>query len=156
MNTCMHTLHTGWRRRRKSRAVTDTYIVSTQDTADGSLPRSLIHISVTARDLSLIHISFIVSTQDTADGSLPRSLNELYSCALSTVGPVILIVYVTPISLAGVLPVLYVYSSIFNYFRRTSREMKRLEANIRSPIYAHFTESLNGVACLRAYQLLGI
>ena len=39
-------------------------------------------------------------------------------------------------------------------YRRTSREIKRLEATYRSPIYAHFTESLHGVACLRAFKLV--
>ena len=63
-------------------------------------------------------------------------------------------VCVTPVALLGVVPVLYIYYGIFNYFRRTSRELKRLEANSRSPIYAHLTESLHGVACLRALQLV--
>ena len=63
-------------------------------------------------------------------------------------------VCVTPLSLLGVVPVLYIYYSIFNYFRRTSRELKRLEANSRSPIYAHLTESLHGVACLRALHFV--
>ena len=89
-----------------------------------------------------------------ADSSLPKSVSELYSCALSTIGPVVLMVCVTPLSLLGVVPVLYIYYSIFNYFRRTSRELKRLEANSRSPIYAHLTESLHGVACLRALHFV--
>ena len=81
-------------------------------------------------------------------------MSELYGCALSTLGPVVLMVCVTPVALLGVVPVLYIYYGIFNYFRRTSRELKRLEANSRSPIYAHLTESLHGVACLRALQLV--
>ena len=92
--------------------------------------------------------------QDIADGSLPKSLNELYSCALTMVGTIALMVVVTPISLLGVVPVMYIYYSVFNYYRCTSREIKRLEANVRSPIYAHFTESINGVACLRAFNFL--
>ncbi|KAJ1479973.1 P-loop containing nucleoside triphosphate hydrolase protein, partial [Baffinella frigidus] len=40
------------------------------------------------------------------------------------------------------------------YFRRTYRELKRLDATTRSPIYAHFTESLGGVASIRALSLL--
>ena len=63
-------------------------------------------------------------------------------------------VYVTPLSLLGVLPTVYIYWSIFSFFRRTSREVKRIEANIRSPVYAHLTESLAGVASLRALALV--
>jgi hypothetical protein len=37
-------------------------------------------------------------------------------------------------ALLGVVPVMYLYYSIFQYFRRTSREIKRLEANYRSGV----------------------
>lgn len=37
------------------------------------------------------------------------------------------------------------------YYRRTSRELQRLDSISRSPVYNHFSETLNGVDSVRAY-----
>jgi ABC-type multidrug transport system fused ATPase/permease subunit len=40
-------------------------------------------------------------------------------------------------------------------YRRSSREVKRLEGVSRSPIFAHLSGSLNGLATIRAYGVEG-
>ncbi|KAF3988772.1 hypothetical protein FT663_03860 [Candidozyma haemuli var. vulneris] len=47
------------------------------------------------------------------------------------------------------LSVLYVYYQ--QYYLKTSRELRRLDSVSRSPIFANFQESLNGVSIIRAY-----
>ena len=42
---------------------------------------------------------------------------------------------------------------IMNYFRNMAREVKRYDAISRSPIYAHFSETLGGLSTIRAYNL---
>lgn len=45
---------------------------------------------------------------------------------------------------------MYIY--IQTYYLSTSRELKRLDSVTRSPIYAHFQETLGGLTTIRAFQ----
>ena len=58
----------------------------------------------------------------------------------------------TPAFLALIIPLSFVYLGIQKYYLRTSRELKRLDSVSRSPIFAHFQESLGGVTTIRAYR----
>ena len=49
-------------------------------------------------------------------------------------------------------PLGFIYIVYQKYYLRTSRELKRLDSVSRSPIYAHFQESLGGVSTIRAYR----
>lgn len=43
------------------------------------------------------------------------------------------------------------YKRIQTYYLATSRELKRLDATTKSPIFAAFQETLGGVSTIRAY-----
>lgn len=43
------------------------------------------------------------------------------------------------------------YADFFRIYRYSAREIKRLDNILRSSIYAHFSESLSGLATIRAY-----
>ncbi|GJJ11410.1 hypothetical protein Clacol_005643 [Clathrus columnatus] len=45
----------------------------------------------------------------------------------------------------------YFYYKIMVYYLATSRELKRLDATSRSPIFSSFSETLNGVSTIRAF-----
>lgn len=51
-----------------------------------------------------------------------------------------------------IVPLGAVYLYIQRYYLRTSRELKRLDSVSRSPIYAHFQETLGGITTIRAYR----
>ena len=67
----------------------------------------------------------------------------------------ILIAVSTPAFIALIIPLAAVYYWIQRYYLRTSRELKRLDSVSRSPIYAHFQESLGGINTIRAYRQQG-
>jgi ABC-type multidrug transport system fused ATPase/permease subunit len=53
----------------------------------------------------------------------------------------------------GVIAIIYWFAGLF--YRSSARELKRLDAILRSSLYAHFSESLSGLSTIRAYGELG-
>lgn len=58
----------------------------------------------------------------------------------------------TPFFLVLFCPLILVFWYIQRYFKRTSREMKRLESVTRSPVYSVFQTTLTGLATVRAFD----
>lgn len=57
-----------------------------------------------------------------------------------------------PAFLLVLVPVLLIYRRVQMYYLATSRELKRLDATTKSPIFASFQETLGGVSTIRAYR----
>lgn len=53
--------------------------------------------------------------------------------------------------LIAVAAILVIYFDFFRIYRYSAREIKRLDNVLRSSVYAHFSESLSGLATIRAY-----
>lgn len=76
----------------------------------------------------------------------------LFQNSAKSIATVAIISIATPPFIALVIPLGFLYLYIQRYYLRTSRELKRLDSVSRSPIYAHFQESLGGISTIRAYQ----
>ncbi|KAF5176046.1 ABC transporter ATP-binding protein/permease VMR1, partial [Thalictrum thalictroides] len=85
------------------------------------------------------------------DDSLPFILNVLLANFVGLVGLVIVLSYVQVFFMILLLPFWYIYSKLQFYYRSTSRELRRLDSVARSPIYASFTETLDGSSTIRAF-----
>lgn len=85
------------------------------------------------------------------DLTIPRTLHEVTGCAFSILTTVLLIILVGPWALVGLVPVVYLYFMAQAYYRPAAREGQRLDSITRSPIFAQFSESLVGVAVIRAF-----
>ncbi|KAL2038498.1 hypothetical protein N7G274_008837 [Stereocaulon virgatum] len=86
------------------------------------------------------------------DEVLARTFNMLFVNSTRALYTLVLVVLSTPIFVALIVPLGAVYLYIQRYYLRTSRELKRLDSISRSPIYAHFQESLGGITTIRAYR----
>ncbi|KAI8611877.1 hypothetical protein BC830DRAFT_624097 [Chytriomyces sp. MP71] len=61
---------------------------------------------------------------------------------------------VIPGLLLLLLPIAYCYYRVGMFYIRTSRSLKRIDSVVRSPIFSHFSETLNGVTTIRAFNSL--
>ncbi|XP_042459531.1 ABC transporter C family member 2-like [Zingiber officinale] len=64
----------------------------------------------------------------------------------------VLIGIVSTTSLWAILPLLILFYAAYLYYQSTAREVKRLDSITRSPVYAQFSEALNGLSTIRAYK----
>ncbi|KAJ0794971.1 putative ABC-type xenobiotic transporter [Helianthus annuus] len=88
----------------------------------------------------------------TIDDSLPFILNILLANFVGLLGIAIILSFVQVMFLLLILPFWYVYSKVQFYYRSTSRELRRLDSVSRSPIYASFSETLDGSSTIRAFK----
>jgi ABC-type multidrug transport system fused ATPase/permease subunit len=87
--------------------------------------------------------------------SIDQELTEFFDwfiysilTVLATMGTII---FATPFFALPLVPMAISYVAVINYFRRVSRESKRLESIARSPVYSQFSETLGGLSTIRAY-----
>ncbi|KAK1971225.1 hypothetical protein LY78DRAFT_137606 [Colletotrichum sublineola] len=86
------------------------------------------------------------------DEVLARTFNMLFVNAARSGFTLAIISVTTPPFTAFIIPITLIYYWIQRYYLRTSRELKRLDSVTKSPIYAHFQESLGGISTIRAYR----
>jgi ATP-binding cassette, subfamily C (CFTR/MRP), member 1 len=96
-------------------------------------------------------INRFAKDQDAIDNTLMDSFQMFLNTFANAIGTFALIISATPWFALPLLPVLTMYYFIQKKYRETSRELKRLDSIIRSPLYALLGETLNGLPTIRAY-----
>lgn len=86
------------------------------------------------------------------DEQLPQFTQQALNTSTSLIITYIFIGVVIPPFFAFAVPVTIFYYLLQRFFNRTALELKRLDAISKSPIYAHFSETLGGLSTLRAYS----
>ncbi len=87
---------------------------------------------------------------DVLDNFLPFSLRVILMMLFQTIAIFLIISISTPIFIAFIIPVSLLYYFIQKIYISSSRQLKRLEAIWRSPIYSFFSETLTGLSVIRA------
>lgn len=85
------------------------------------------------------------------DQLLARVFSQFFSNTVNVTLTLIVITYNTPPFILIIAPLGVLYVMYQRYYLRTSRELKRLDSVSKSPIYAHFQETLGGISTIRAY-----
>ncbi|XP_047483384.1 ABC transporter C family member 13-like [Penaeus chinensis] len=88
----------------------------------------------------------------TVDDSLPFQMNIFFAQAFGLFGAIVVTIYSLPWITLLYIPLAFVYYTVQNFYRHTSRDLKRLHAVSLSPLYAHFTETLQGLTVIRAMR----
>lgn len=88
---------------------------------------------------------------DVVDNQLPDSLRMQVFTLISLVGSVVIITVFFHYFIAIIFAVSIGYWYFAQFYRTSAREVKRLDSMLRSLLYAHFSESLSGLATIRAY-----
>ena len=88
------------------------------------------------------------------DDNLPGTLYDFMSTFFLTLGAISTCIVVLPFTLVVFPPLFWYFLRSRNIFVKTSRELKRLEGTARSPKYAMLNESLNGIATIRANDVV--
>jgi hypothetical protein len=86
----------------------------------------------------------------TLDEQLPGTLYSWLSCGVAVAVAIATVGLVVPWFLAACLPMGVVYYKVMVLYIPTSRELQRLESVTRSPIFSHFTETLEGASTVSA------
>ncbi|XP_070558780.1 ATP-binding cassette sub-family C member 8-like isoform X1 [Ptychodera flava] len=119
-----------------------------------ALLRSIIHAPMRFFDTTPIGRILNRFSYDTEviDQKLWFAIMNVLDVAASSLAGLVVNAIVTPVFIAAVAPLSVVYFLIQKYSLATSRELQRLDNITRSPIFAHFTETLGGLPIIRAYR----
>jgi len=90
--------------------------------------------------------------QDSVDGMLFMAIQMLFTDIASCIVAIGLMIWTAPLFGIALVPLLVLYYFVQEYYRSTSRELKRIDSITRSPIYTNITETLVGLPTIRAYD----
>jgi ABC-type multidrug transport system fused ATPase/permease subunit len=88
---------------------------------------------------------------DQIDALLSQSLSAQCEFTVRAATAISVCIFVVPPVAVILVPVFMLYVHYGNLFRASSREIRRLDATTRSPVYAHFGETLAGLSTIRSF-----
>lgn len=89
---------------------------------------------------------------ESVDVHLQWSFDSAVHCALQVIVAITLILTLMPMMIIVILPIMMFYYLLQRNYRRPAREVKRFDSVARSPRYAHFKESLQGLVVIRSFN----
>ncbi|KAF8740000.1 hypothetical protein AX14_009122 [Amanita brunnescens Koide BX004] len=109
-------------------------------------PLSFFELTPMGRVLNLFSKDIYV-----VDQILARVIQQLCRTLAICMSIIVVIGWSFPLFILFIFPLGWFYLRVMRYYLATSRELKRLDAVSRSPIFAWFSESLAGTSIIRAF-----
>ncbi|KAF5828550.1 P-loop containing nucleoside triphosphate hydrolase protein [Dunaliella salina] len=93
-------------------------------------------------------------TKDTEaiDLMVGGSVSSALTCMVNAVLSMVVVCVVSPVAIAALGPLLLFYWRVQAVYIASSRELKRLDSLAFSPIFQHYSESLQGLITIRAFK----
>ncbi|KAJ7623378.1 P-loop containing nucleoside triphosphate hydrolase protein [Roridomyces roridus] len=110
-------------------------------------PLGFFEVTPTGRTLNLFSRDIYV-----VDQVLARFIQMFFRTSAVCLSIMVVIGASFPPFLLSIIPLGWFYLRVMKYYLATSRELKRLDAVSRSPIFAWFSESLAGVSTIRSFN----
>lgn len=85
------------------------------------------------------------------DELLPKFLLDAGQIMLMMVGSLAVVCAVNPVFLIPLFVIAFIFYWIRKIYLRTSKNVKRLEGILRSPVFTHLNATINGLTTIRAY-----
>ena len=85
------------------------------------------------------------------DGELPLALNNVGISIFVSIGQLVLISIVSPYVPIVFPMLLVIFFFVQMFYLRTSRQLRFMDLEAKSPLYSHFLETLSGLATIRAF-----
>eukprot|EP01101_Sappina_pedata_P002041 TRINITY_DN1228_c0_g1_i4.p1 TRINITY_DN1228_c0_g1~~TRINITY_DN1228_c0_g1_i4.p1 ORF type:complete len:928 (+),score=257.64 TRINITY_DN1228_c0_g1_i4:1147-3930(+) len=111
-------------------------------------PMSFFHKTPTGRIINRFS-----KDQAAVDQDLPENLSSALICLVTCISTFVLMETSTSLIVIGLVPAAAVYYYVQKFYRKSSRELKRLNSISSSPIYSHFSEVIDGLPVIRAYDI---
>ena len=89
------------------------------------------------------------------DEVLPKTFLRAIQRTLLMFSSILLPTVINPWILFAVVPIALLAGLISRYYLKTSRELQRIESVSRSPVFSHFSETLDGLGTIRTRKKEG-
>ncbi|KAI0696160.1 multidrug resistance-associated ABC transporter [Cytidiella melzeri] len=89
---------------------------------------------------------------ETVDSSLSGTLQTVNSSLANFAASVITVVVIFPLFIFPAVVIGFIYRQLAIGYLNTGRDLRRMESNTRSPIFANFGELLEGIVTVRAFS----
>lgn len=89
----------------------------------------------------------------TIDEQLPQTVRWYLQSLAKVIGAILYVCCVSPLFIIALIPILGFYITTQSYYIKTSRELSRLDNISRSPIYALFGETIDGLSTVRSFRM---